>query len=53
VSKTSAGGADDPSLLAWAARFRVPIRAAIDDLVLIAECSLPDEWEGKVLYLPL
>jgi predicted nuclease of predicted toxin-antitoxin system len=80
-------GADDPSLLAWAAgerrvvishdaqtlatyahdranaslqmpgvieiSFRVSVRVAIEDLLLIAECSLPDEWEGKVLYLPL
>lgn len=32
---------------------RVPIRLAIEDLYLIAECSLPGEWEGQVRYLPL
>jgi hypothetical protein len=37
--------------------FEVPctlsISAAIQDLLLIAECSLPGEWEGQVRYLPL
>ena len=31
----------------------VPIGAAIDDLLLLAECSLEDGWEGQVRYLPL
>lgn len=31
----------------------VSIATAIDDLALIAECSLPGEWEGQVRYLPL
>ena len=31
----------------------VPVGRAIDDLVLIAECSLLGEWEGQVRYLPL
>ena len=31
----------------------VPISIAIDDLALLAECSLEDEWEGQVRYLPL
>lgn len=26
---------------------------AIDDLLLIVECSLEGEWEGRVRYLPL
>jgi hypothetical protein len=25
----------------------------IEDLLLVAECSLDDEWEGQVRYLPL
>lgn len=25
----------------------------IDDIVLLAEYSLQDEWEGLVLYIPL
>jgi hypothetical protein len=37
--------------------FEVPRAAAIavviEDLLLIAECSLPGEWEGQVRYLPL
>lgn len=31
----------------------VPLNIAIDDLVLLAECSLADEWLGQVRYLPL
>lgn len=26
---------------------------AIDDILLIAECSIDGEWEGQVRYLPL
>jgi hypothetical protein len=37
--------------------FQVPrsvaISNAIEDLVLIAECSEPGEWNGQVRYLPL
>jgi hypothetical protein len=29
------------------------IARAIDDLILIVECSLEGEWEGQVRYLPL
>jgi hypothetical protein len=31
----------------------VPIGVAIEDLLLLAECSLEGEWEGQVRYLPL
>ena len=31
----------------------VPIGTAIDDILLLAELSLPNEWEGRVIYLPL
>jgi ABC-type sugar transport system substrate-binding protein len=31
----------------------VAIATAIEDLLLIAECSRPGEWEGQVRYLPL
>jgi hypothetical protein len=31
----------------------VPLRRAIDDLMLLAECSEPGEWENQVLHLPL
>lgn len=26
---------------------------AIEDVLLIVQCSLPNEWEGQVRYLPL
>ena len=31
----------------------IPILQVIEDLVLLAECSLDGEWEGQVRYLPL
>jgi hypothetical protein len=31
----------------------VPIRTAIEDLLLLAQCSVDGEWEGQVRYLPL
>jgi hypothetical protein len=31
----------------------VPIGRAIEDILLLAECSFDDEWEGQVRYLPL
>lgn len=31
----------------------VPIATAIENMLLIAECSEPAELEGQVLYLPL
>lgn len=31
----------------------VPIGVAIEDILLIAECSLEGEWEGQIRYLPL
>jgi hypothetical protein len=31
----------------------IPIGRAIDDILLLAECSLENEWEGQVRYLPL
>jgi len=32
---------------------RVPVGLAIEEIILIAECSLEDEWEGQVRFLPL
>jgi hypothetical protein len=31
----------------------VPIGVAIEEIILLAECSLEHEWEGQVRYLPL
>jgi hypothetical protein len=31
----------------------VPMGSAIDDILLLAEFSVPNEWEGWVIYLPL
>jgi predicted nuclease of predicted toxin-antitoxin system len=32
---------------------RMPIRQAVDELILLNECSEQEEWQGVVLYLPL
>lgn len=31
----------------------VPIGVAIEEILVLAECSLEGEWEGQVRYLPL
>ena len=31
----------------------VPVGIAIEDILLLAECSIEGEWEGQVRYLPL
>jgi hypothetical protein len=35
-------------LIPWTA----PLGPVIEDLLLIAEASQPDEWEGRIEYLP-
>lgn len=32
---------------------QVPIVRAIEDILLLVECSLEGEWEGQVRFLPL
>lgn len=32
---------------------RVPVGLAIEEVILIAECSLEGEWEGQIRFLPL
>ena len=29
---------------------KVPLGVAIEDILLLAELSLPGEWEGRVIY---
>lgn len=87
VQDVGLSGADDPTILEWAARQRrvlvthnvstlskhgyerlatgrpmprvfevgtaLSMGRAIEDLVLIVECSLEGEWDGQVRYLPL
>ena len=31
----------------------LPLRQVIEDLLLLAECSEEDEWEGQVRYFPI
>ncbi len=87
VQDTGLSGADDPTVLAWAAQEdrvvlthdvttmisfayeriqlglfmpglfevgrRVSVGLAIEEIILIAMCSLEGEWEGQVRLLPL
>ena len=87
VQDENLSGADDPTILEWAARVGrvllthdvstmtrhaydrvregkampgvfevsrdVPVGTAIEEILLLIECSLPGEWEGQVRYLPL
>lgn len=87
VQDVDLSGADDPTVLAWAAQEkrivlthdvatmvtfayqrmqiglpmpglfevsrRVPVGLAIEEIILIAECSFDGEWEGQVRFLPL
>lgn len=31
----------------------VPVSVAIEDILLLAACSVEGEWEGQIVYLPL
>jgi len=31
----------------------LPIAQAIEELVLLAECSVEGEWDGQIRFLPL
>jgi Domain of unknown function (DUF5615) len=87
VQDASLEGADDPTVLEWAASegrvllthdvntltafayervahglpmpgvfevsLKVPISEAIEDILLLTECSVEGEWEGQVNYLLL
>ena len=87
VQDVGLSGADDPTVLEWAAlenriflthdvatvthhayervragqsmpgvlesNRRVPIGTAIEDILILAEYSDDDEWQGQVRYLPL
>jgi hypothetical protein len=32
---------------------RLPVAQAIDELLLVVECSDPDEWRNLIVYLPI
>jgi hypothetical protein len=87
VQDVDLSGADDPTVLVWAAQERrivlthdvatmttfayqriqaglcmpglfevsrrVSVGLAIEEIILIAECSIEGEWEGQVRFLPL
>jgi hypothetical protein len=47
----SAAGRRMPGI--FAVRSQGPIGSAIEDLLLLAECSLDGEWEDQVRFPPL
>jgi hypothetical protein len=87
VQDVGLAGADDPTILGWAAEsgriilthdqstmpgfayervtaglampgvvevpWLMPIGQAIEEILLLAECSREGEWEGQVIHLPL
>jgi len=46
-----AGGLRMPGV--FEVSLKVPIGIAIDEIILLIECSTTSEWEGQVNYLPL
>lgn len=32
---------------------QTPIARAIEDILVLAECSIEGEWEGQIVFLPL
>lgn len=45
--------AQQPMPGVFVARSSGPVGSAIEDLVLLSECSVEAEWEGRVTFLPL
>lgn len=45
--------AQQPMPGVFVARSSGPVGSTIDDLVILSECSLEGEWEGRVRFLPL
>lgn len=45
--------AGEPMAGVFVVNDRMPIRQAIDELILLIDCSEQEEWQGIVLYLPL
>jgi hypothetical protein len=37
----------------WEVSRRISVSTAVDDILLLSDCSLSGEWEGQVGYLPL
>lgn len=45
--------AGEPMPRVWEVRKNVTVASAVDDILLITDCSLPGEWEAQVCYLPV
>ena len=44
---------EEPMIGLFVINDRMPIRQAIDELLLLIDCTEQAEWKGIVLYLPL
>jgi hypothetical protein len=51
ASERIRAGSSVPGVIAFAQS--MPVGAAIEDLVLVIECSAPEDWSNQVRYLPL
>ena len=51
VDERIAAGAPVPGV--FEVSQQTPIAQAIEDILLLAECSLEGEWEGQIRFLPL
>jgi predicted nuclease of predicted toxin-antitoxin system len=45
--------AGEPMPGVWELSRHVSVAQAVQDILLLTDCSLPGEWEGQVRYLPL
>lgn len=51
VDKRTAAGLPMPGVFELSQH--IPISHAIEDILLLAECSVEGEWEGLITFLPL
>ncbi|MDT7541117.1 MAG: hypothetical protein QOE33_1021 [Acidobacteriota bacterium] len=51
VSERIAAGLPMPAV--FEVSQQIPIAQVIEDILLLAECSHEDEWEGQIIFLPL
>ena len=51
VDERVAAGLSMPGV--FEVREQAPIGQAIEEILILAECSLQGEWEGRIVFLPL
>jgi hypothetical protein len=51
VNERIAAGLSMPGV--FEVREKAPIGQSIEEILIVAECTLPGEWEGQIVFLPL